>query len=76
MFAFDTWVRYLKCIVQEQIDLLRSFRQRERAIERPYPLPPNESNSYRRRVWTRVCREQIALHNQRKRPGRCRLRGT
>jgi len=78
MSACNTWVGYLRCcarIIQNQIVFLRGFKQRKHAISRLYPLPHDESNAYRRRAWTRVCREQIAMHNLRKRPGRFRLMG-
>lgn len=77
MSACNTWIGYLKCcarIVQDQIVLARGHKQRKRAIAKLYPLPPDESNRYRRRSWTRACREQIAMHHLRKRPGAFRLR--
>ena len=72
----NTWVGYLTLYarhIQHEFVAFRGRKQRKRAIARLYPLPRNESNKYRRRVWTRVCREQIALHRLRKHPGRFRL---
>ena len=76
MSAANTWVGYLTCCarrVQSEFVALRGCKQRKRAIARLYPLPPDESNSYRRRVWTLVCRSQIELHRLQKRPGAFRL---
>ena len=76
MSAVDTWVSYLAwhaLLVREQFIHLRGRKQRKRAIARLYPLPPDESNGYRRHVWTRVCRAEIEIHRQRRRPGHFRL---
>jgi hypothetical protein len=71
-----TWGGYFtSCArrVQDEFVHLRGRKQRKRAIARLYPLPSKESNGYRRRVWTRVCRSMIELHRLRKRSGRFRL---
>ena len=76
MSTADTWVGYLTWHarqVREDFIHLRGRRQRKRAIARLYPLPPEESNGYRRYLWTRICRTEIEIHRQRRRPGRFRL---
>ena len=73
-----TWVGYLEwCAQQVRGDFvhLRGRRQRKRAIARLYPLRPDESNSYRRYLWTRICRAEIENHRKRRRPGRFGLAG-
>lgn len=78
MAAADTWVGYLTWQAQqmrEKFVQLRGRKQRKRAIARLYPLQQEESNSYRRYLWTRICRAQIELRRQRRRPGRFRLAG-
>jgi hypothetical protein len=78
MAAADTWVGYLTWHarqVHDQFVQLRGRKQRKRAIASLYPLSQKESNSYRRYLWTRICRTQIELHRQRRHPGRFRLAG-
>jgi hypothetical protein len=73
-----TWVAHLTAMARQvkgEFLHLRGRKQRKRAIARLYPLPPKESNSYRRYLWTRICRAQIELHRQRRHPGRFRLAG-
>ena len=73
-----TWRMYFNACartVQDDFVHLRGRKQRKRAIARLYPLPRVESNPYRRHLWTRVCRQLIALRCDRRTPGRFRLRG-
>lgn len=78
MSALDSWVGYLTwhaLQVRQQFIHLRGRKQRKRAIADLYPIPKRESNGYRRRVWTRVCKAEIEIHRQRRRLGRFRLTG-
>jgi hypothetical protein len=76
MTNIQTWGVYFEhCAhrVASEFVHLRGRKQRKRAIARLYPLSRNESNSYRRTLWTHVCHSVIELRRLQKRPGRFRL---